>query len=304
MKRFVSVLLCMAMLFSCCAIFGSAAEIVYGDVDGDKKITAADARKVLRYSVNLENFTADQKKAADVDLSNKVDSADARLVLRGAVNLDWPGDFGLNGSQMFNRGTYLMKVTVSGSDTPFVIANAEGCSYMEIKVDFAEAFDKPEAKPVDMGILTLDDASYMVLPAMNTYLRLDDELSASGGFNMSEIVDMFGKMNTSGTANAIPDLISTVKENNETYTTYTYNSTDNTGKTIHYLQGSKLCMIRTYDESNTLETEMIVESITTKIPDNIVSIPDDATKLGGEAGMMGFMLQVVAISGLTLDDLQ
>ena len=59
-----------------------------GDVNGDGRITSADARLALRAAVNLEVLTDLQRLAADVDQDNNVRSADARLILRVAVGLD------------------------------------------------------------------------------------------------------------------------------------------------------------------------------------------------------------------------
>ncbi len=58
-----------------------------GDLDGDNKITAADALLVLRASVGLEKFNDEQNKLADVDGSGKVDSADSLSILRWSVGL-------------------------------------------------------------------------------------------------------------------------------------------------------------------------------------------------------------------------
>lgn len=62
---------------------------VYGDVDGDGLITAADARIVLRVSANLIcQPEGDAFIAADVDFNGKITSVDARLILRIAAKLD------------------------------------------------------------------------------------------------------------------------------------------------------------------------------------------------------------------------
>lgn len=52
-----------------------------GDVDGDGKITAADARKALRASAQLEKLTAEQAKRADMNGDGKVTAADAKTIL-------------------------------------------------------------------------------------------------------------------------------------------------------------------------------------------------------------------------------
>ncbi len=62
-----------------------------GDVDGDGKLTSADARLALRASVGLEPQIAPGTaayNAADVDADDKVTSADARLILRASVGLE------------------------------------------------------------------------------------------------------------------------------------------------------------------------------------------------------------------------
>ena len=72
---------------------GSKKEIVvYGDVDGDGKISAADARQALRASVGLENFKEDSAKykAAKRGSVDKLSAADARLILRASVGLEDP----------------------------------------------------------------------------------------------------------------------------------------------------------------------------------------------------------------------
>ena len=65
----------------------SEPEYTLGDVNGDGRITSADARLALRVAVNLETLTEIQRLAADVDKDNHVRSADARMILRVAVGL-------------------------------------------------------------------------------------------------------------------------------------------------------------------------------------------------------------------------
>lgn len=62
-----------------------------GDVDGDGKVTTADARYILRYAVGLGNYdkviTALTVEFADFDGNKTVEPADARMALRAAVGL-------------------------------------------------------------------------------------------------------------------------------------------------------------------------------------------------------------------------
>lgn len=61
-----------------------------GDVNGDGKITAADARLALRASVELEKYEKGSRKynACDVDGKKGITAADARLILRASVELE------------------------------------------------------------------------------------------------------------------------------------------------------------------------------------------------------------------------
>lgn len=62
-------------------------EIVYGDLNGDGEITAADARIVLRASAQLETLTDAQKIAADVVKDGEIHANDARRILRLSAQL-------------------------------------------------------------------------------------------------------------------------------------------------------------------------------------------------------------------------
>ena len=59
-----------------------------GDVDGNGKITAADARLALRISAKLEKATEYQTRIADMDKNNKITAADARKILRISAKLE------------------------------------------------------------------------------------------------------------------------------------------------------------------------------------------------------------------------
>ncbi|MBQ7961908.1 MAG: hypothetical protein IJ289_04850 [Clostridia bacterium] len=64
------------------------AEFILGDVNGDTKISAADARIVLRAAARIETLSASAEKSADVDKNGKVNAADARMILRVAARID------------------------------------------------------------------------------------------------------------------------------------------------------------------------------------------------------------------------
>ncbi|MBQ8209910.1 MAG: hypothetical protein IJZ35_04950 [Clostridia bacterium] len=61
---------------------------VEGDADGDGKVTAADARKVLRASAGTEKLTNDEIILADVDGDGNITAADARHILRDSAGIE------------------------------------------------------------------------------------------------------------------------------------------------------------------------------------------------------------------------
>lgn len=66
----------------------SAKTVKLGDVSGDGKITASDARKILRFAATLDECDDETRLIADVDGNGKIVAADARKVLRVAAHLD------------------------------------------------------------------------------------------------------------------------------------------------------------------------------------------------------------------------
>lgn len=71
-----------------CTVYVTPGGYLPGDVNLDQKITAADARLILRCSVALENLTGASLLAADRTNDGKIEAADARSTLRAAVKLE------------------------------------------------------------------------------------------------------------------------------------------------------------------------------------------------------------------------
>ena len=59
-----------------------------GDVNGDGKITAEDAREALRGAAKIENLNEAEKRAADMNSDGNVTAQDAREILRKAAKLE------------------------------------------------------------------------------------------------------------------------------------------------------------------------------------------------------------------------
>ena len=98
MRKLVAVLLAVMMIALLAAPCAMAKDPVgvdpdapctcWGDMDGDKKVSSADARLVLRQSVGLEHYPEEATVKCDIDKDNKISSSDARMVLRLSVGLE------------------------------------------------------------------------------------------------------------------------------------------------------------------------------------------------------------------------
>ena len=91
-----AIITALLMLFSVCALFTGAAEnktAVPGDFDGNGKVTAKDARCVLRCAARLDAATDAQAALCDVDANGKLNASDARQVLRIAAKIRTEYDF-------------------------------------------------------------------------------------------------------------------------------------------------------------------------------------------------------------------
>ena len=62
--------------------------LLYGDTNGDGKITASDARTALRVASLMETITGKNFVCADIDKNGKITASDARHILRIASGLE------------------------------------------------------------------------------------------------------------------------------------------------------------------------------------------------------------------------
>ncbi|MBQ7961909.1 MAG: trypsin-like peptidase domain-containing protein [Clostridia bacterium] len=84
-KVIISLILSIIAIFSL-AVSASAA--YYGDVDGSGKVTASDARIILRVAAKMDTISDDKVIFADANRDGKITAADARTVLRMAAKLE------------------------------------------------------------------------------------------------------------------------------------------------------------------------------------------------------------------------
>ncbi len=114
-KRILTTLAAVIMLMLALSV--SAFALSTGDIDGNGRWTAMDARMVLRHSAKMELLNEEQQKAADVDANGRITAADARLVLRVAAKIDVPfGGLGID-ELLAEKG--VLNVAVPVENAPF-----------------------------------------------------------------------------------------------------------------------------------------------------------------------------------------
>ena len=110
MKKIFTIVVAFLMILPC--VFCCDAKEVY-DVNLDGKATAEDARFILRCSIGLEKYTAEQFLAGDTDADGMLTAADARNVLRYAVGLsvDAPEAYALDSLTVKVKKEYVVDDT-------------------------------------------------------------------------------------------------------------------------------------------------------------------------------------------------
>lgn len=137
MKRFFSVVLIVVLIMSVAIVTCSAA-VRKGDINGDGRISAADARLALRYAAKIESLTVDQVTAAEVNQDNKITAADARKILRVSAKLE-------------------TEASLSG-ELPIIPPHFDELNNATFKSTFGSEFD-----------YKTDDANYVVFELLTSY---------------------------------------------------------------------------------------------------------------------------------------
>ncbi len=90
MKKFLSfilVLLLVALPFVASAAAPDFTNIMMGDLNGDNKVTAMDARKALRYAAKLDSAAELNILSIDADGDMRITAGDARIILRVSAQI-------------------------------------------------------------------------------------------------------------------------------------------------------------------------------------------------------------------------
>ena len=244
--------LCISVLPLC------ANAAVWGDVTGEGKISAEDARLALRAAIGLENYKKGSAAFAGADIiaDGKITTDDARLILRIAVGLE-PS---VNQYDIIRTGSFLIEGRLDASnDSPMKLAVNKELIYMEMESD--DTF---------IGYLVKNKSIYLVSPGDKTYHKLNAlETAALKSFGLlteaelREMVDSFGfdKMPSLDQA----DTVTGANLDGKPCAVYTYKLSDGS-KTCVYMYGYRLLAFSSVSADGKTESMMTFTNVSADVP--------------------------------------
>lgn len=231
MKKILSILLSALLAVSVLGISASARTL--GDVDGNKKANAADALKILQYTVGTLD-TID-KKLADVNCDGTVNSADALIVLRVCVGTyEGPTEVDLKPEvidPIMKTGKFTLGMVVDTVDkegkptsvpTTMMVNGKNSCVAMTINIG---------GKKLNARVLFLDKKIYFVFPDSKVYTEIKE--NSFGDINLNDL--NLGNMKFDDSSTYAGSFYSTY--NGKTYTVDSYKSADGSVIDYYFLDG-------------------------------------------------------------------
>ena len=280
MKKLLCLMMCFVLLFSTgtVALAQRDTSLIMGDVDGNGKVQAEDARLALRASVGLTKIESGTNvfAAADINHDGHIGPDDARSILRASVGLE-----SLSGKNEFDYlryGCFYLQGTMtdsSGEVLPLEMAVTPNSVYMIS--DF---------EGITMGMLINGDTTYMIYPAEKAYLELSSPVLKAMGMSSDDMIST-ANLDYSQYDLDKADAKLTENVNGVNCTVYVYNNSS--GSTRFYMNGDKLVRFATYDANGIPDAINDIDYITDLVPPDKIDPPDDYTGYKGLTGMFRFV---------------
>ena len=214
MKKLISVLLTVIMCFSAVTAFAETPVIdeslsMMGDANANGKVTAADARSVLRVAARLDPADSISIYNTDADGNGKISASDARLILRVAANLsDFIYGFDGKGTpcalNVLRSSEYYVKVSYkepSSSTTVSMSLAKSGKNVYIISDDMG--FDTSDLGFSECGMMLNDDKVYAIMGSGKSKIAMyiPDKMCEEMGMTKAEIDEMSSMISSFITGN-------------------------------------------------------------------------------------------------------
>lgn len=267
----------LVLLISCLALSVPTLALEPGDMDGDAKVTAKDARFVLRLSARLETASDAQKASADADEDGKITAKDARIILRVSARLTsfekaveeneiakMLADMGKEANAFRSCNGYFAGYVYNENDEgqPLSIALRGNDYSIDGVVD-----------GILFRIVCIDGSLYILRPSTKQYAELTDELMNTIGLTREDLVLPFVPQSN---PESLADIEAfTVEDEGVEYLCTMISNPEKTAAVCYYTIGDKLDEIDVID----LETEEVVSWMTFTTVSDVV--PRDYLSLDG-----------------------
>ena len=231
MKKLISVLLTVLMCFSAVTAFAETPVIdeslsMMGDANANGKVTAADARIVLRVAARLDPADSISIHNTDADGNGKISASDARLILRVAANLS-EFVFGFDGNgipcalNVLRSSEYYVKVSYRepSSSTTVSMSLAQNDKDIYIISDDM-GFDTSELGFSECGMMLNDDKVYAIMGSGDSKIAMyiPDKMCEEMGMTKEEINEISGMISSF----IAGDIGTATKENRDGETVFCY----------------------------------------------------------------------------------
>ena len=268
MKKLISLLLCAIMLLIPMTISVQGAEgekfPMMGDINLDGKITASDARKVLRMSATLESSAGLSFLNYDADGNGKLSAADARLLLRKSAGLgELTYGFDANGVPNSIRAikseNYVMSVAFD--DMSFTVVK-KGADSRILGADIGG--ELAQMGMADCGVMYCDNKLYMTYKnkGNDIAMYIPAELYDTMGISVDDIKNLADSISM-----FIPDELGTperVEENGKVSYIYSAGEENAMSRIVTDAYGV-ITAIENYDENGNKIDTVFISSINAQV---------------------------------------
>lgn len=272
MNKIIAVVLCICLLIA--PVYVHAADypketlIMMGDLNGDRVVSATDARLALRMAAGLESKENADMLSVDADDNGIITASDARIILRKAASLSqfstgFDADSTANAINAIRKNRYTIKAETE--EMNFTIVLDGDNIYLETSdLSFSTPGNgNSSQKWTDMGLMMLDDEFYFTFSTNSkkcawkfseAAIKIlensgDDSFSIDEIFSMATMIS--GLLPEEGTA---PEVIETDGE-----TMFCYRSETNSSA-IFVDSAGRLKEIHDYNENGKVESKILVKS--------------------------------------------
>lgn len=271
MKKFLTLILALTM--TCLPLITVSAEslpsetaVMMGDVNLDGKITASDARAVLRISAKLDSSEGISMLSVDTDNNGKITSADARTVLRvaakvGSFSCGFDGQGFAHSISVIKNKTYYSEIEADGI-TLTLARDGENIYFSSDMLDEQLA----SLGLSDCGLLILDGKMYVVYAASSgkVAMYIPESLYDTFGLSPEDATAITKQFDNFIGDNLNPPIKETI--NNTEYITYSY-TVDSTQCKIYTDTMGQFLKI-TAVETNGTVSQININKLSAEFPEN------------------------------------